>query len=476
MNETLSRLGFTLQQDFQSWLSHVADLDFHTALVDQSTGFDRLTQELVACEQIGDAFFEIEAWLTSGFLPGESDAVVVSPEELFAQSPIDRPRWKREERDRSQKPLSETVTRVTSDRHQPIPEAISKNPQPARQDDFHPISLRQPSITPTVVEPALLHPVDDWTTAGITEPARTVFPTSQNPLKGIRELATFLQEERSAQTDFTSPVYLEVDRDQATWPLSSNSVTNVNWPALKEDEAIVVAGAGPLNPPILGDFELGEMARLPQDWGLGGESTQADFTSPVNLKVDRDQISWPLSSNSVTDLDWQALKEDRAIVATGAGPLNPPFLNAPSGYILGDFEPGEMAGTLNSPILEDFETNLAQKSPRIGGLGGNSAGPLNSPTLEDFATNLARKSPRIEGLGGDSAGPLNSPIPENFETNLARKSPRIGGLGGGSAESVGSISRFDITAQPEVPPIDFDTLLEALQQEINQDYHRFYGS
>jgi CHAT domain-containing protein len=47
------------------------------------------------------------------------------------------------------------------------------------------------------------------------------------------------------------------------------------------------------------------------------------------------------------------------------------------------------------------------------------AGPLNPPILGDFETALARKSPRIGGLGG-----------ENFETALARKSPRIGGLGG----------------------------------------------
>jgi filamentous hemagglutinin family protein len=50
---------------------------------------------------------------------------------------------------------------------------------------------------------------------------------------------------------------------------------------------------------------------------------------------------------------------DPTIVATVAGPLNPLFLNAPSGYILGD-----------------FETGLARKSPRIGGLGGVSAGSL----------------------------------------------------------------------------------------------------
>jgi o-succinylbenzoate---CoA ligase len=43
--------------------------------------------------------------------------------------------------------------------------------------------------------------------------------------------------------------------------------------------------------------------------------------------------------------------------AAMAGPLNPPFLNAPSGYILGD-----------------FETVLARKSPSIGGLGGGSRG------------------------------------------------------------------------------------------------------
>jgi o-succinylbenzoate---CoA ligase len=42
-----------------------------------------------------------------------------------------------------------------------------------------------------------------------------------------------------------------------------------------------------------------------------------------------------------------------------AGPLNPPFLNAPSGYILGDFEIG-----------------LARKSPSIGGVGGGSRGAV----------------------------------------------------------------------------------------------------
>jgi hypothetical protein len=37
-----------------------------------------------------------------------------------------------------------------------------------------------------------------------------------------------------------------------------------------QKEPIVVTVAGPLNPPMLGDFELGSMARLPQHWGLGG--------------------------------------------------------------------------------------------------------------------------------------------------------------------------------------------------------------
>jgi hypothetical protein len=33
-----------------------------------------------------------------------------------------------------------------------------------------------------------------------------------------------------------------------------------------------------------------------------------------------------------------------------------------------------MTGPLNPPILGDFETGLARKSPRIGGLGGSSPG------------------------------------------------------------------------------------------------------
>ncbi len=47
-----------------------------------------------------------------------------------------------------------------------------------------------------------------------------------------------------------------------------------------------------------------------------------------------------------------------------------------------------IAGPLNPPILGDFETGLARKSPSIGGLGG------------DFETDLARKSPNIRRLGG----------------------------------------------------------------------------
>jgi hypothetical protein len=37
-------------------------------------------------------------------------------------------------------------------------------------------------------------------------------------------------------------------------------------------EAIATASTGPLNPPILGDFEPGSTARSPQNWGLGGDS------------------------------------------------------------------------------------------------------------------------------------------------------------------------------------------------------------
>jgi hypothetical protein len=40
-----------------------------------------------------------------------------------------------------------------------------------------------------------------------------------------------------------------------------------------------------------------------------------------------------------------------------AGPLNPPFLNAPSGYILGD-----------------FETSLAPEVPQNWGVGGQFGG------------------------------------------------------------------------------------------------------
>jgi filamentous hemagglutinin family protein len=76
---------------------------------------------------------------------------------------------------------------------------------------------------------------------------------------------------------------------------------------------------------------------------------------------------------------------DQAIVATGAGPLNPPFLNAPSGYILGDFEVA------------------ARKSPRIGGLGGGLVASLlllwASPGLAQIIPdqNWGTESSRLNG-------------------------------------------------------------------------------
>jgi hypothetical protein len=47
-----------------------------------------------------------------------------------------------------------------------------------------------------------------------------------------------------------------------------------------------VAGGSPLNPPILGDFEPGSTARSPQNWGLGGDSiAQPQAETIVQRKV-----------------------------------------------------------------------------------------------------------------------------------------------------------------------------------------------
>jgi hypothetical protein len=52
------------------------------------------------------------------------------------------------------------------------------------------------------------------------------------------------------------------------------------------DSAIATASAGPLNPPILGDFEPGSTARSPQNWGLGGDSiAQSQAKTTVQRKV-----------------------------------------------------------------------------------------------------------------------------------------------------------------------------------------------
>jgi replicative DNA helicase len=57
------------------------------------------------------------------------------------------------------------------------------------------------------------------------------------------------------------------------------------------NQTIVATMAGPLNPPILGDFELGSMARLPQTWGLGGGSAVQLLDRPKVEKATSD-LCW----------------------------------------------------------------------------------------------------------------------------------------------------------------------------------------
>jgi hypothetical protein len=125
-------------------------------------------------------------------------------------------------------------------------------------------------------------------------------------------------------------------------------------------QAIATASAGPLNPPILGDFESGSMARSPQNWGLGGD-TQAKTI--VQRKVASDvQTKVPSPVQETTTQPFrirrspQGVTADQTIATASTGPLNPP--------ILGDFEPGSTA-----------------RSPQNWGLGGDSITPPQAEAI-----------------------------------------------------------------------------------------------
>jgi uncharacterized protein len=86
---------------------------------------------------------------------------------------------------------------------------------------------------------------------------------------------------------------------------------------------------------------------------------------------------------------------NQPIVASQAGPLNPPFLNAPSGYMLGD-----------------FETDLARKSPSIGGLGGDLSNLLTESDIVLIAAAPAPEQIRIEKANGQTEYIWESPPPQ----------------------------------------------------------------
>ena len=111
--------------------------------------------------------------------------------------------------------------------------------------------------------------------------------------------------------------------------------------------SVMAMAAGPLNPPILGDFEPGSMARPPQNWAEVAVPSPVQETATQTFRIRRSP---------------QSVMAGQSIATTRAGPLNPP--------ILGDFEPGSVA-----------------RAPQNWGLGGDSIAQSQTETI------VQRKAP-----------------------------------------------------------------------------------
>jgi uncharacterized protein len=162
-----------------------------------------------------------------------------------------------------------------------------------------------------------------------------------------------------------------------------------------------------IDTPGLDEIEGSDRARMAEEvaaqsdlilFVISGDLTVIEYEALCSLRNAQKPII--LVFNKI-DLYPEKTREEIYQNLLNLGPLNPPFLNAPSGYMMGD-----------------FETDLARKSPSIGGVGGKNTINNSLSTLlteSDIVLIAAAPAPeqiRIEKANGQTEYIWESPPPQ----------------------------------------------------------------
>ena len=463
MNDALTQLGLTLRQDFQTWLTQLQleDLSAEQPLGDQVKQLYQLTQDLTMYEQISQSWQYLEAWLTSEFLPSDAGGVDFSPPDPPvsnvpqppAQSPtfpIDRPRMEYLEHLWSQgfdpmEPIASSAshldpTSLTSRRS--VSSSVIKVDRDQR------LFAAEGAQTPAVIDRAVAGPIMPNRLSALSVlPDRLVSPSSggdnspsmESPVgtfsrltpgvKGLKELSAFLQQAKSDSENVSAPT----DPDSAPWLLPEQATQQSSQ---------------------LGrSHKLRDTAEAILPRAINYHQPEAFKPSPTQDLIS-ELAQFPPTLANTPELMGQQIKANvRGISEPILEPIFEP-INMPI--------PQPVSGFINAPMSAPASAQrLGQSAMSLD----EQTNPSTFPQRDSNSFIWLQPPPREAKYGWvDWTQDRSSPLSSQFVTRPLPQPPSQTDPDAG------------LVAPSEPSLLALDWLLEAIQQEINQDYDRFYGS
>jgi hypothetical protein len=524
VSDTLANLGLTLRQDFQAWLTQLQldDLGAEHSLSDQIDQLYQLAQDLTAYEQMSESWRYWEVWLTSGFLPSDAGGVDFLPSAPPVPNfppphtpaptlPLDRhPMGYSEHRGpQGFDPIDPMVsgapnrdpTSMTSGWASSSPPATPNRNQrlfadggvttpailgravgePIMPDRPSPLSM-PPDLTlappppsrsaalelpPSSSGEAVSLPLESFpASTGVDlapeftlEPPAGSFSHITPAVKGIKDLSDFLQQTRSDILNVAPAIEANVAPRLRHDPPPQQS------PQLDRSQPWMDAAESTL--PVV--------ANQSQEEKFGRSSTHGSIAEAARL---------PMTVENAADFMWQQIKIN-AITGKFDSPVEPVTVEPVTFESLSEPRSEPRSELIDPPLFQPSSApRLGQTAMSLHEPSYPAASPqayanlsvwTNPPHQEDgrgWANDWTQDQPSPAAQWLEPAPlpfPPGQPDPGLPLSPLAKRPPK-------ALPRRAIAPQAGPVARPEPSGLDLDRLLEALQQEINQEYDRFYGS
>jgi hypothetical protein len=487
MNETLVNLGLAVSQDFQAWFSQLQVEEGLLAqpLMEPVEQLHQLAQDLAAGWTVGAALCALDDWLTSGFLPGEwgggdpfppdpadlsSDALPAlrksmfpseypfqnplsyPPEYLPQHSPEHRsphsPEYRSPHSPEYRSPHSPEYLPQHSPEYLPqhSPEYLSQH-SPEHPTEHRSIYPADYPLDHRVGYP-LSHHVDYLRQNPIDDPLEH---SPNDPLSNQAGDPIVHHSDRESRADYPSAYPLG-------HPAGDQGVAEFNheWPSPLSEPSTATdkrpsSGFAPV--------PVGPMRSTPAATAEPTEQIAVKGLKELSAFLQQTRSAPPPSGDP-------SLEDENTVYPAQTGPVLP----ASSAHRPESFPQRLDVVAPDWPATAALPTeavSLPPPPPSLLGPHRSHPSPAHPSPAHPSPTHPSQSRPS-QDLSSETHP--SQAFPSEAHAPWSRGQPRA------SPDFPRSGADLDAPSAPGLVAVDLDTLLEALQQEINHDYDRFYGS